>query len=149
MKQQQKISPARKEQIRQLQIAGITKAIQNGVSFGRPRMKMPVDFSRVYMLWENNEITTAIAAEMLHIKVYQFYSLAPRYSPEYKQHMAKKCGRHALVEPQGFARIYSLWRKGEITAKDAAEQLGIKLTSFRSMVAKYPDLQGCTVRGKM
>ena len=42
----------------------------------------------------------------------------------------KKLGRPALVVPENWNTVYPLWKNGEITAKAAMEQTGLKRTSF-------------------
>lgn len=55
--------------------------------------------------------------------------------------VAKKQGKH-LGRPQteyplNWENIYEVWRKGEITAKNAMEQLNLKRTTFYKLVKKY------------
>lgn len=47
----------------------------------------------------------------------------------------KKFGRPALVPPENWEEIYASWKNGEITAKAAMEQTGLKRTSFYKLVA--------------
>lgn len=46
----------------------------------------------------------------------------------------KHLGRPGLVVPENWREIYSAWRNGEITAKDAMEGTGLKRTSFYKLV---------------
>lgn len=46
----------------------------------------------------------------------------------------KKFGRPALVVPENWDKVYAAWKKGEITAKAAMEQTGLKRTSFYKLV---------------
>ncbi len=46
----------------------------------------------------------------------------------------KKLGRPTLVFPENWDVVYASWRTGEITAKRAMEELGLKRTSFYKLV---------------
>ena len=47
----------------------------------------------------------------------------------------KKFGRPALVVPENWGEVYAAWKNGEVTAKTAMEQTGLKRTSFYKLVA--------------
>ena len=42
----------------------------------------------------------------------------------------KKLGRPALIFPANWDEVYSSWKAGQITAKEAMERTGTKRTSF-------------------
>jgi len=46
----------------------------------------------------------------------------------------KHLGRPGLVKPENWKAIYFSWKSGEITAKTAMEQTGLKRTSFYKLV---------------
>jgi len=47
----------------------------------------------------------------------------------------KKFGRPALVVPENWGEVYAAWKNGEVTAKTAMEQTGLKRTSFYKLVS--------------
>lgn len=46
----------------------------------------------------------------------------------------KKLGRPAVAVPENWNEVYTSWKNGEITAKEAMKQTGLKRTSFYKMV---------------
>lgn len=46
----------------------------------------------------------------------------------------QRFGKPALVVPDNWKRVYDSWKSGEITAKQAMEQTGLKRTSFYKLV---------------
>lgn len=46
-------------------------------------------------------------------------------------------GRPALVAPENWPEVYSKWKAGQITAKEAMEQTKMKRTSFYKMAKNY------------
>ena len=46
----------------------------------------------------------------------------------------KRLGRPRISTPENWEEIYAVWKRGEITAKDAMEKVGLKRTSFYKMV---------------
>lgn len=57
----------------------------------------------------------------------------------------KKLGRPTLTFPANWAEVYAAWKGGEITAKAAMEQTGIKRTSFYKLVGRS-EKEGLTMR---
>ena len=49
----------------------------------------------------------------------------------------KKLGRPELVVPDNWDEVYTAWKNGEITAKQAMKLAGIKRTSFYKLVKAY------------
>ena len=49
----------------------------------------------------------------------------------------KKLGRPGLVVPDNWDEVYTAWKNGEITAKQAMKLAGIKRTSFYKLVKTY------------
>lgn len=49
----------------------------------------------------------------------------------------KGIGRPKIAIPEGFEEVYNNWKAGSITAKAAMEQLGLKRTTFYSLVKEY------------
>ena len=47
-----------------------------------------------------------------------------------KKKKGKKLGRPAITFPANWNEVYSSWKAGEITAKEAMERTGTKRTSF-------------------
>ena len=46
----------------------------------------------------------------------------------------KRLGRPQISVPENWSEVYTAWRRGEITAKAAMEQSGLKRTSFYKLV---------------
>ena len=57
----------------------------------------------------------------------------------------KGIGRPKIAIPEGFEEVYNNWKAGSITAKAAMEQLGLKRTTFYSLVKEY---EGGNLGGK-
>jgi len=51
----------------------------------------------------------------------------------------KHLGRPGLIVPDNWQEIYTAWKSGEITAKTAMEQTGLKRTSFYKLVKEMED----------
>lgn len=49
----------------------------------------------------------------------------------------KKFGRPEVKTPDGFDAVYQRWREGEITARRAMLELGLKKSTFYRMVKKH------------
>lgn len=58
----------------------------------------------------------------------------------------KHLGRPRITMPDNFAKIYALWKKEEITAKEAMEILNIKSNTFYRFVKKYEN--ECIAKGR-
>lgn len=58
----------------------------------------------------------------------------------------KHLGRPRIKMPDNFAEIYALWKKEEITAKEAMEILNIKSNTFYRFVKKYEN--ECIAKGR-
>jgi DNA invertase Pin-like site-specific DNA recombinase len=65
--------------IRKRQREGIEVALKRGVTFGRPKVKLPNDFNEVYSLWRAGEMTAVQAMEKLGMKKTTFYKLVKEY----------------------------------------------------------------------
>lgn len=61
--------------IRQRQREGIDAAKAIGKHLGRPRLKMPDNWTSVYRCWKENKITAGEAARQMQISVSSFYRL--------------------------------------------------------------------------
>lgn len=59
--------------IKQRQAEGIALAKANGVHFGCKKIELSDEAKKVFLLWENNEITAKEAAEQLRISKSTFY----------------------------------------------------------------------------
>ena len=46
-------------------------------------------------------------------------------------------GRKPIEKPERFDRVVEVWKKGDITAREAMAQLNIKANTFYRMVKKY------------
>ena len=60
--------------IKQRQKEGIIVAKQKGIKLGRPRILKPSNFDYIASKWQNNEITTKEALEILCLKANAFYN---------------------------------------------------------------------------
>jgi len=60
--------------IKQRQKEGISNALNNGVKFGRPRIKKPQDFDILIKKWKNKELKTKEVINLLNLKPNTFYS---------------------------------------------------------------------------
>ena len=49
----------------------------------------------------------------------------------------KYLGRPRLKCPENFESVYSKWKSGEITAKEAMKEAGLKRTSFYKLIKQY------------
>ena len=58
----------------------------------------------------------------------------------------KHLGRPRITMPDNFAEIYALWKKEEITAKEAMEILNIKSNTFYRFIKKYEN--ECIAKGR-
>ena len=58
----------------------------------------------------------------------------------------KHLGRPRIKMPDNFDEIYALWKKEEITAKEAMEILNIKSNTFYRFVKKYEN--ECIAKGR-
>ena len=57
--------------------------------------------------------------------------------------MGKHLGRPKLEYPDNWETVYPIWKQGDVTAKVAMEQMGLKRTSFYKLVNMY---EGKTVQ---
>ena len=62
-----------RDNIRQRQAEGIAAARLRGVRFGRPETRLPDDFSEICLMWQQNRISAADAADCLGITRDSFY----------------------------------------------------------------------------
>lgn len=60
--------------IKQRQKEGIKNAMENGIKFGRPKIKKPDNFNEVISKWKNKEIKTKEAMKLLNLKSNTFYN---------------------------------------------------------------------------
>ncbi len=63
----------------QRQQQGIANAKERGVQFGRPQMKFPRNFSKVYQKQQEGSLTITEASKILNISRQQFYRLRKRH----------------------------------------------------------------------
>ncbi len=68
------VAARERESIRERQREGIESAKRQGVSFGRPRIAKPDNFSEVYQRVKNREITNVKAMEILGLKSNCYYA---------------------------------------------------------------------------
>lgn len=68
-----------RERIRKRQREGIDLALQQGVKFGRPKLRITEEFEEVYQKWKAGEITAVKAMDELNIKKTTFYKLVKEY----------------------------------------------------------------------
>lgn len=61
------------EHKRECQKMGIKKARENGVSFGRPRIKEPDNFEKICLQYMEGQLTAAAAARLCGMGVSTFY----------------------------------------------------------------------------
>lgn len=51
-------------------------------------------------------------------------------------------GRPRATYPPNWGEVYPIWKSGEITAVEAMRRMGMKRTTFYSMVKKYEETEG-------
>lgn len=71
-----------REAIHRRQEAGIAAAKARGVRFGRPQIRMPVNFEQVVEAWENKEINFDMALEATGLRPATFYRKLKIYREE-------------------------------------------------------------------
>ncbi|MEE3955899.1 recombinase family protein [Peribacillus frigoritolerans] len=71
--------------IRKRQREGIDVALQNGVSFGRPKAQITKEFIEVYDLWKAGEMPAVKAMAILAVKKTTFYKLVKEYEKDSKK----------------------------------------------------------------
>lgn len=54
----------------------------------------------------------------------------------------KHLGRAKIEQPEEFPQVYQEWKKGNITARWAMKQMGLKSTSFYRIVREYEEATG-------
>lgn len=69
-----------RETIKKRQAEGIAVAKANNVKFGRPKTKIPDNFSDVYTRWKSGEITGTDAIALTGLKRTNFYKIAKNYN---------------------------------------------------------------------
>lgn len=65
-----------RKNIKVRQREGIDSALARGVKFGRPTIKKPKNFEKIYNQWKNGEITATKAMQILNLKRNTFYKFA-------------------------------------------------------------------------
>lgn len=65
--------------IRQRQSEGIKLAKENGKRLGKPPIEYPSNWSEVYSIWKNKEITAREAMKRMNLKPTSFYKLVNLY----------------------------------------------------------------------
>lgn len=73
------IAEQERETIRKRQRQGINAAKARGKHLGRPGIKMPDDFGKVYAGWKKDDYTARRAMEMLGMKSTSFYRMVKKY----------------------------------------------------------------------
>ncbi|MFS0890217.1 recombinase family protein [Peribacillus frigoritolerans] len=74
-----------RDRIRKRQREGIDVALQNGVSFGRPKVQITEEFIEVYDLWKAGEKTAVKAMAELGVKKTTFYKLVKEYEKDFNK----------------------------------------------------------------
>ncbi|MGE7595634.1 recombinase family protein [Peribacillus frigoritolerans] len=74
-----------RDRIRKRQREGIDVALQNGVSFGRPKAQITEEFIEVYDLWKAGEMPAVKAMAILAVKKTTFYKLVKEYEKDSKK----------------------------------------------------------------
>lgn len=81
-----------KESNKKKQKKGIEDARENGVMFGRPRIKEPSNFKEIMDSYLNGELSAAVAAKTCKMGVSTFYRRMSDYEREEKENeKSKKC----------------------------------------------------------
>ena len=68
-----------RERIRKRQREGIDLALQQGIKFGRPKVRITEEFEKVYQKWKAEDITAVKAMDELNVKKTTFYKLVKEY----------------------------------------------------------------------
>lgn len=64
------------------QADGIKCALEQGRTYGRPKVAMPNNFEKIYKQWKNKEITGTKAIELTGLKRNKFYDFVKIYESE-------------------------------------------------------------------
>lgn len=72
-----------RERIRKRQREGIDLALQQGIKFGRPKVRITAEFEKVYQKWKAGDITAVKAMDELNVKKTTFYKLVKEYEKAY------------------------------------------------------------------
>ncbi|RDZ11118.1 DNA recombinase [Priestia megaterium] len=73
-----------RDQIRKRQREGIDAALNNGISFGRPKAQVSQEFIEAYNRWKQKEITAVQAMKEANVKKTTFYKLVKIYESTLK-----------------------------------------------------------------
>jgi DNA invertase Pin-like site-specific DNA recombinase len=72
----------KRERIRKRQREGIDLALDSGVKFGRPTVKLTNEFMEAYTQWKAGDITAVAAMRQAGVKKTTFYKLVKEYEKE-------------------------------------------------------------------
>lgn len=75
----EELSKESKDEKRKRQMEGINKAREKGVTLGRPRLKVPDNFSYLMDEWAKGNLKASMAARACGMGISTFYRLVKRY----------------------------------------------------------------------
>ncbi len=76
------VAQKERENIKIRQAQGIEAAKNKGIKLGRPRITYPDNWSKIYVKWQNKEITANKAMEILNLRRNTFYKLVNEYKQQ-------------------------------------------------------------------
>ncbi|TVY06904.1 recombinase family protein [Paenibacillus cremeus] len=77
------VADQERQKMKQRQVEGIAVALQNGVKFGRPQVKLSDEFGRIYTIWKLGETTAVEAMRRLGVKKNTFYRRVQMYEEKF------------------------------------------------------------------
>ncbi|MCY8233925.1 recombinase family protein [Priestia endophytica] len=74
-----------RDRIRKRQREGIDAALKGGISFGRPKAQVNLEFIEAYNRWRNKEITAVQAMKEANVKKTTFYKLVKKHESTFNK----------------------------------------------------------------
>ena len=120
------VAQTEREMIRQRQREGIDAALARGVKFGRERIPVPPEFTRIAAEYGAGRITAREASADLGVSKQTFFRWCDQND------VPREHGRAPDRRPPRFDQVAELYTTGQITQEAASEMLGVCVTTFRT-----------------
>lgn len=145
------IQEYKRAETKQKQKEGIEAAKKAGKHLGRPKVKIPDNFSDVYYKWIRGEITAVAAMKELQMKNSHFYRVAKKYEEDnnldrnllkQKYNTKPKSQIKQNVSDnkpavKSFINTYKKVVTKEISMENAAKELSLQLPVFINLIEDY------------